>query len=98
MTTQQAQTEYTSANIWSEWFPESALRDVLAGDDVVADIGQVKGAWKAQLKKEVKAGRLVTWKGKWYPTAGASWGMGPDKTCYGTPELREHFATLRVAS
>lgn len=90
-------TEYTNSNIWSEWFPEEALREVLAGRDVIPNIGQVKGVWKRQLEKEVKAGRLAKWKGKWYPVAGASWGLGPDKTCYGTPELRDHFSAFRVA-
>lgn len=85
-------TEFTSANIWQDWFPERALADVLAGEDVVADIGQVKGAWKAALEKEVRAGRLAKWKGCWFPTAGAPGGIGPLKTCYGTPELAAHFA------
>lgn len=87
--------EYTNANIWTEWFPESALADVLAGRRVVANIGQVKGAWKRQLQHEVRAGRLVTWKGKWYPLAGAPTGIGPLKTCYGTPEVRDGFAEMR---
>lgn len=84
-----AAVEFTNANIWEEWFPETALRDVLAGDDVVANIGQVKGAWKRQLEKEVRAGRLVKWKGYWFPIAGASHGIGPLKTCYGTAEARD---------
>jgi hypothetical protein len=85
--------EYTNANIWEEWFPESALAAVLAGDRVIADIGQVNGAWKRALEKEVRAGRLAKWRGHWYPTAGAPWGIGPLKTCYGTPEIAAHFAT-----
>ena len=79
------------ANLETE-FPESMLADVLAGRDVVPDIGQVKGAWGSALKREVKAGRLITWKGYWYPVAGAPRGIGPLKTCYGTPEAA---ATLR---
>lgn len=85
-------TMHTSANIWDEWVPETALADLLAGRDVVPDIGQVKGLWKRMLKAEVRAGRLVTWRGKWFPVAGASRGIGPDKTCYGTPEARDVFA------
>lgn len=88
----------TSANIWIEWFPENVLADVLAGREVVADIGQVKGAWKAQLQHEVRAGRLVTWKGKWFPVAGAPHGIGPDKTCYGTPEVRDLFVGMKRAA
>ena len=89
--------EFTNANIWQDWFPESALADVLAGRDVVADIGQVKGAWRRQLEKEIRAGRLTKWKGHWYPNAGSPWGMGPLKTCYGIPEIAEHFAALRAS-
>ena len=77
-----------ATNLASE-FPEHMLADVLAGRDVVPDIGQVNGAWKAALTREVKAGRLVTWKGHWFPVAGAPWGIGPLKTCYGTAEAAE---------
>lgn len=84
--------EYTNANLWTEWFPEQALREVLAGERVVPDIGQVKGAWKAALEKEVRAGRLAKWRGYWHPHAGAPWGIGPLKTCYGRPEIAAHFA------
>ena len=78
----------TNANIWTEWFPETALCAVLAGEDVIPDIGQVKGVWKKALEHEVKAGRLTKWRGHWFPVAGASHGIGPLKTCYGTPEAR----------
>jgi len=83
-----ATTEITNANIWIDWFPECALADVLSGEDVVADIGQVKGAWKRALEHEVSAGRLVKWKGAWFPVAGSSFGLAPFKTCYGTPEAK----------
>lgn len=85
----------TAANIWNEWVPETALADVLSGADVVADIGQVNGLWKTMLEREVRAGRLAKWRGKWHPVAGAPFGIGPDKTCYGTPALRDHFAAMR---
>jgi len=88
--------ELTNANLWSEWFPESALADVLAGDSVVANIGQVRGVWKAALEKEVRAGRLAKWRGYWFPTAGAPWGIGPLKTCYGLPHIAEQFANFRL--
>src|SRR3990167_8619101 len=91
-------TEFTYANIWSEWIPEGALDDVLSGHEVVADTGQVKGLWKRMLKKEIRAGRIVTWRGKWYPIAGAPYGLGPDKTCYGVPELRDAFAAKKDAT
>lgn len=89
--------ELTNANIWTEWFPESVLADVLSGARVVANIGQVNGVWKATLEREVRAGRLAKWRGKWHPVAGAPWGIGPDKTCYGAPAIRDHFAGMRDA-
>jgi len=93
----QAQVEFTSANIWDVWFPEEALADVLAGRDVVPNIGQVKGAWKAALEHEVRAGRLTKWRGHWYPVAGAPWGLGPLKTCYGRPEIAAQFGHAKAA-
>lgn len=82
-------TDLNNGNIWQDWFPESALADVLAGLDVIADIGQVKGVFKKALEKEVRAGRLTKWRGKWFPLAGAAFGLGPDKTCYGTTAERD---------
>lgn len=79
-------------------FPERLLADVLAGNSVIPDIGQVEGALKAALDREVKAGRLVTWKGHWHPVAGASWGLGPLKLCYGTAEARNALADLQEAT
>ena len=92
------QTEQTNANIWQEWFPENVLADLFAGRDVEANIGQVKGAWKKALEREVRAGRLVTWKGKWFPHAGAPYGIGPLKTCYGIPALRDYFAEMAACT
>lgn len=89
---------YNSSNIWDEWVPEGALADVLAGREVVANIGQVKGLWKRMLEKEVRAGRLVKWRGKWFPVAGSPEGLGPDKTCYGTPEVSDYFASMKAAA
>lgn len=83
--------ELTNANIWSEWFPEGEFADLLAGETVVVDTGQVNGVWKKALDREVRAGRLNKWRGKWFPVAGASFGIGPDKTCYGTPEVAAFF-------
>lgn len=75
--------------IGRDWFPENWLADVLAGRDVEVDIGQVKGAWRKALQREVRAGRLVTWRGRWFPIAGARFGIGPLKTCYGTVTARD---------
>lgn len=87
--------EYTNANIWDEWVPESALAAVLSGQEVIADIGQVKGAWKRPLEHEVRNRRLVKWRGHWFPNAGAPWGIGPLKTCYGTPEVAAYWANVK---
>lgn len=85
-------TAQTSANIWSEWVPEGVYAAVLAGEDVIPNIGQVTGLWKQMLERDVRAGRLAKWRGKWFPVAGAPYGLGPDKTCYGVPALRDYFA------
>jgi len=91
------QAAFDNSNIWTGWVPEDALAAVLAGEDVVANIGQVHGLWKQMLEREVRAGRLAKWRGKWFPQAGAPFGLGPDKTCYGTPELRDYCAAMRAA-
>jgi hypothetical protein len=90
--------EHNQKNLWDKWFPESVLADLLAGRDVVPDIGQVRGVFKRALDHEVKAGRLVTWKGKWFPVAGAPFGLGPDKVCYGTAERRELLINMPISS
>ena len=59
----------------------------IAGD-VVVNIGQVDKPTERFLNKMDRAGIAVKWRGKWYPTAGASWGLGPDKTCWAlSPEF-----------
>lgn len=88
--------EYTNANLWDEWFPESVLADVLAGEKVIPNIGQVRGVFKNVLEKEVRAGRLAKWQGHWHPSPGAPWGIGPLKTCYGTPEIRDMYAEAKA--
>lgn len=50
---------------------------------VVVCIGQVPDEVRRQFEKLVRKGVAVKWRGKWYPVAGASFGLGPDKTCYG---------------
>ncbi|HEX5321470.1 MAG TPA: hypothetical protein VFW46_20090 [Stellaceae bacterium] len=85
---------YRTDNLWDEWYPESRLAALLAGEKVEANIGQVRGAWKRALEKEVRAGRLAKWRGFWFPTAGAPHGIGPLKTCYGKPELKTYFAEM----
>lgn len=51
--------------------------------DVIVNIGQIDKVTARALDKLVRKGELLKWRGKWYPVAGAPWGLGPDKTCWG---------------
>lgn len=51
--------------------------------EVIVNIGQIDKLTARALDKLVRAGELLKWRGKWYPVAGAAWGLGPDKTCWG---------------
>lgn len=88
-------TGQTPGSIWQDWFPEETLAAVLRGDEIIANIGQVKGLWKRTLEREVRAGRLVTWRGAWYPVTGAPYGLHPFKQCYGTPEAMAAVGAVR---
>ena len=61
-----------------DWIVPAAL----AGD-VIVNIGQIDKPTARQLDRLVRAGTLIKWRGKWFPVAGAPWGLGPDKTCWG---------------
>lgn len=61
--------------------------------EVVVDIGQVGPLSRKVLKQAMRAGMLVSWRGKWFPIAGAQYGIGPLKTCWGTPEV---YAAIRA--
>ena len=61
-----------------DWIVPAAL----AGE-VIVNIGQIAPDTEKQLNKLVRDGTLLKWRGKWYPVAGASFGLGPDKTCWG---------------
>jgi hypothetical protein len=63
--------------------------------EVLVDIGQVGPLSRKALDRAVRAGQLVKWRGKWFPLAGAAFGIGPDKNCWSTPEVAAHFATMR---
>lgn len=56
---------------------------------VVVNIGQLKAKDKYLLDAAVKRGKLAKWRGHWWPVSGASYGIGPLKTCYGLPEVKE---------
>jgi hypothetical protein len=73
-----------------DWIIPAAL----AGD-VIVNIGQIAPDTEKQLSKLVRTGTLLKWRGKWFPTAGAPWGLGPDKTCYG---LASKYAAPELAS
>lgn len=64
--------------------------------DVVCDIGQVDMPTKRMLDNLAKDGTLAKWRGHWYPTAGAPWGIGPLKSCWGPPEVAEFYAREAV--
>lgn len=61
-----------------DWIVPAAL----AGD-VIVDIGQVEKPTRRELDKLARLGVLLKWRGKWFPVAGAAFGLGPDKTCWG---------------
>lgn len=51
--------------------------------EVIVNIGQIAPETERALNERVRSGELTKWRGKWHPVAGASFGIGPDKTCYG---------------
>lgn len=73
-----------------DWFVPAAL----AGD-VIVNIGQIAPETERALNKMVRSGVLVKWRGKWFPVAGAAFGLGPDKTCWG---LKDKYAPDEVAA
>lgn len=62
-----------------------AVRDFVAEARcrVVAVIGQVDDASRRKLDAAARNGEIAKWRGYWYPVAGAPFGIGPLKTCYG---------------
>lgn len=63
----------------------------LAGQ-VIVNIGQLPATDKRLLDAAVRRGKLVRWRGHWAPVAGAWYGIGPLKTCYGLPEVKERVS------
>jgi hypothetical protein len=72
-----------------DWFIPAAMNG-----EVIVNIGQIAPATERELNKLVRKGTLTKWRGKWYPVAGASFGLGPDKTCWG---LASKFAPAAAA-
>lgn len=63
---------------------QEIINEALAGT-VICNIGQVDKETQRALDKLVRAGTLAKWRGYWYPTPGANWGIGPLKSCWGLP-------------
>lgn len=64
---------------------------------VIPDIGQISHVDKLALGRAVRAGTLAKWRGYWFPHAGAPVGLGPLKTCYGSPEAAAYFADFKTS-
>lgn len=64
---------------------QDIINEALAGE-VIVNIGQVDAETQRALDKLVRAGTLAKWRGHWYPTAGANFGIGPLKSCWGLPD------------
>lgn len=61
---------------------EQAFERAFSGEPLV-NIGQLDDATVRALNREVKAGKLVKWRGHWFPWSGhKTYGMGPLKTCW----------------
>jgi len=50
---------------------------------VVVNTGQLTKDDRRTLDAAVRRGEIARWRGYWYPVAGAAFGLGPLKTCYG---------------
>jgi hypothetical protein len=75
--------------------PQGHIVRAVLGGEVVVDIGQIAPETLKQFNKLLRAGTLIKWRGKWYPVAGAAFGLGPDKTCWG---LASKYAADEVAA
>ncbi len=72
--------------------------DAALRGEVVCNIGHLGKLDVKLLDRAVRAGKLVKWRGKWFPVAGAPFGIGPDKTCWSTPEVAAYFAEFRAGT
>ena len=70
------------------------LLDQALEGEVVVNIGQIGPLSNKVLNQAVRAGKLVKWRGRWFPHAGAACGIGPLKTCWATPKTRELIRQL----
>jgi hypothetical protein len=67
--------------------------DIEAGG-VIVNIGNIDVATARTLDKLVKAGTLAKWRGYWFPVAGAQFGIGPLKTCWALPHIKEQVSNI----
>lgn len=75
---------------------DHVIARALAGE-VICNIGHISPETERKLNKLARDGDLAKWRGHWYPTAGAPWGIGPLKTCWGPHEVRDFFTARRAA-
>lgn len=64
---------------------------------VIANIGQIDKPDQRLLDRAVKLGTISKWRGRWFPEAGAPYGLGPLKTCYGPNDVCAYYAAWRAA-
>lgn len=57
-------------------------RESFLAGEVICDIGQVTIQDRRHFDRLVREGDAVKWRGHWFPVAGASYGIGPLKTCW----------------
>lgn len=75
--------------------PQGWIIPAALGGKVIVQISQIAPGTVKQLDKLVRSGELIKWRGHWYPVAGASFGIGPLKTCWG---LRSKYAPEAAAA
>lgn len=63
-----------------------------AANEVIPCIGQVSATEKRALDKAARRGEIDKWRGYWFPVAGAPFGVGPLKTCYGPVGSQERWS------
>lgn len=60
----------------------SHVIDSFEAGAVICNTGQISKADQRELDRAVRSGRARKWRGYWHPVPGASWGIGPLKTCW----------------